>query len=98
MVDAATWIDANCRAGGAVGGYSRTGKGQGRLDADQAGRLVTTGGAIWYGSHFEDSAAHDWVPIKEWNGPFHPLWATTRRTIPRYYADICSGCGVPVSM
>lgn len=29
--------------------------------------------AIWYGSHFEDSIQHDWVPIKEWNGPFHPL-------------------------
>lgn len=28
--------------------------------------------AIWYGSHFEDSVAHDWEPIKEWNGPFHP--------------------------
>jgi glycoprotein endo-alpha-1,2-mannosidase len=29
--------------------------------------------AIWYGSHFEDTASHDWEPIKQWNGPFHPL-------------------------
>ena len=47
---------------------------QSPLDASAAERTRYQGTvAIWYGSHFEDSADHDWVPIKEWNGPFHPL-------------------------
>jgi len=44
------------------------------MDADTAAKTRYNGDvAIWYGSHFEDTAAHDWAPIKDWNGPFHPL-------------------------
>lgn len=48
--------------------------GQSLMEVSQAGKKRYEGTvAIWYGSHFEDSAKHDWEPIKEWNGPFHPL-------------------------
>ena len=48
--------------------------GQSPMDAGAAERTRYQGTvAIWYGSHFEDTAKHDWEPIKEWNGPFHPL-------------------------
>jgi hypothetical protein len=44
------------------------------MDAGAAAKTRYQGQvAIWYGSHFEDTASHDWGPIKEWNGPFHPL-------------------------
>ena len=44
------------------------------MDASRAQRTRYPGTvAIWYSGHFEDSVAHDWVPIKEWNGPYHPL-------------------------
>ena len=47
---------------------------QSPMDAGAAARTRYQGQvAIWYGSHFEDTASHDWGPIKEWNGPFHPL-------------------------
>jgi hypothetical protein len=39
--------------------------------------------AIWYGSHFEDTASHDWGPIKEWNGPFHPLLGEYKTSDPQ---------------
>jgi hypothetical protein len=48
--------------------------GQAPMNASLAAKTRYDGAvAAWYGSHFEDSIAHDWVPIKEWNGPFHPL-------------------------
>jgi hypothetical protein len=48
--------------------------GQSPMDAGAAAKTRYQGQvAIWYGSHFEDTASHDWGPIKEWNGPFHPL-------------------------
>ncbi len=48
--------------------------GQSAMDAGAAAKTRYQGKvAIWYGSHFEDTASHDWKPIKEWNGPFHPL-------------------------
>ena len=48
--------------------------GQSAMDAVAAEKTRYQGQvAIWYGSHFEDTASHDWEPIKEWNGPFHPL-------------------------
>jgi hypothetical protein len=47
---------------------------QSAMDARMAERTRYEGTvAIWYGSHFEDTASHDWEPIREWNGPFHPL-------------------------
>ncbi|MCC6126278.1 MAG: hypothetical protein IT426_15070 [Pirellulales bacterium] len=39
--------------------------------------------AVWYGSHFEDSISHDWEPIREWNGPFHPLLGEYRTNDPK---------------
>jgi len=47
---------------------------QSPMDAGTAARTRYQGAvAVWYGSHFEDTALHDWVPIKDWNGPFHPV-------------------------
>jgi hypothetical protein len=49
-------------------------QGQDRMDASQAERTRYEGAvAIWYGTHFEDTGTHDWEPIKEWNGPYHPV-------------------------
>jgi hypothetical protein len=39
--------------------------------------------AVAYFSHFEDTAAHDWVPIKEWNGPYHPLLGDYKTSDPK---------------
>jgi hypothetical protein len=48
--------------------------GQTGMDATTAEKTRYDGTvAIWYGSHFEDTDLHDWVPIKEWNGPYHPV-------------------------
>jgi len=48
--------------------------GQTPMDAGKAEKTHYDGTvAILYGSHFEDTASHDWEPIKEWNGPFHPV-------------------------
>lgn len=48
--------------------------GQAVMDAQAAAKTRFAGAVgVWYGSHFEDSIAHDWDPIREWNGPFHPL-------------------------
>ncbi|MGA2255310.1 MAG: glycoside hydrolase family 99-like domain-containing protein, partial [Thermoguttaceae bacterium] len=42
-------------------------------DASMAERTRYDGTvAIFYCSQFEDTPMHDWVPIKEWNGPYHP--------------------------
>ena len=48
--------------------------GQTTMDASMAEKTRYDGAvAIWYGSHFENTGSHDWEPIKEWNGPFHPV-------------------------
>lgn len=55
--------------------------------------------AIWYGSHFEDTASHDWEPIKEWNGPFHPLlgeYKTSDREVLRQHLRWLRRAGVDV--
>ena len=55
--------------------------------------------AVWYGSHFEDTAIHDWVPIKEWNGPFHPLlgdYKTSDRSVIRKHLEWLRRAGVDV--
>jgi hypothetical protein len=44
------------------------------MDASKAEKTRYDGTvAIFYCTHFEDTAAHDWEPIKEWNGPYHPV-------------------------
>lgn len=44
------------------------------MDASKAVKTRYDGTvAIFYCTHFEDTAAHDWIPIKEWNGPYHPV-------------------------
>jgi hypothetical protein len=49
-------------------------QGQTTMDASQAEKTRYDGTvAIFYCTHFEDTAAHDWEPIKEWNGPYHPV-------------------------
>jgi hypothetical protein len=58
--------------------------GQSPLDAVAAAKTRYQGQvAIWYGSHFEDTASHDWEPIKEWNGPFHPLLGEYKTSDPK---------------
>jgi hypothetical protein len=55
--------------------------------------------AICYFSHFEDTAIHDWVPIKEWNGPFHPVlgdYKTSDRRIVRQHLQWLRRAGVDV--
>ena len=55
--------------------------------------------AMWYGSHFEGTAIHDWVPIKEWNGPFHPLlgdYTTADRKVIREHLEWLRRAGVDV--
>jgi hypothetical protein len=55
--------------------------------------------AVWYGSHFEDSAKHDWEPIKEWNGPFHPVlgeYKTDDREVVRQHLQWLRRAGVDV--
>lgn len=55
--------------------------------------------AIWYGSHFEATPIHDWVPIREWNGPFHPLlgeYKTDDRKVVRKHLEWLRRAGVDV--
>lgn len=55
--------------------------------------------AIWYSGHFEDSVAHDWVPIKEWNGPYRPLlgeYQTGDRAVVRKHLQWMRRAGVDV--
>jgi hypothetical protein len=55
--------------------------------------------AVWYGSHFEDSVKHDWEPIKEWNGPYHPQlgeYKTDDRKIIRQHLQWLRRAGVDV--
>jgi hypothetical protein len=55
--------------------------------------------AIWYGSHFEDTAMHDWVPIKAWNGPYHPMlgeYKTSDRKVLRQHLQWLRRAGVDV--
>lgn len=54
---------------------------------------------IAYFSHFEASALHDWVPIKEWNGPYHPTlgdYKTSDRKIVRQHLQWLRRAGVDV--
>ena len=55
--------------------------------------------AIWYGSHFENTGRHDWEPIKEWNGPFHPVlgeYKTDDRKVVRRHLRWLRRAGVDV--
>ena len=55
--------------------------------------------AIWYGSHFENTGSHDWEPIKEWNGPFHPIlgeYKTDDRKVVRRHLRWLRRAGVDV--
>ena len=74
--------------------------GQAVMDASKAEKTRYDGTvAIAYFSHFEDSAIHDWVPIKEWNGPFHPLlgdYKTSDRNIVRQHLQWLRRAGVDV--
>jgi hypothetical protein len=42
---------------------------------------------VWYGSHLETTGIHDWVPIKKWNGPFHPLLGNYKTGNRRFSAN-----------
>ena len=70
------------------------------MDAGTAEKIRYSGTvAIWYGSHFEDTASHDWEPIKEWNGPYHPLlgeYKTDDRKIIRQHLRWLRRAGVDV--
>ncbi len=58
--------------------------GQTTMDATKAEKTRYDGTvAIWYGSHFEDTATHDWIPIKEWNGPYHPVLGDYKTSDPK---------------
>jgi hypothetical protein len=58
--------------------------GQAEMDVSKAEKTRYDGTvAICYFSHFEDSARHDWEPIKEWNGPYHPVLGEYRTSDPR---------------
>jgi hypothetical protein len=58
--------------------------GQAPMDASAAEKTRYDGTvAIAYFSHFEDTASHDWVPIKEWNGPYHPVLGDYRTSDPK---------------
>ena len=74
--------------------------GQSPMDAAAAAKARYQGHvAIWYGSHFEDTDIHDWVPIKEWNGPFHPLlgeYKTSDREVVRQHLRWLRRAGVDV--
>jgi hypothetical protein len=70
------------------------------MDASRAAKTRYNGAvAIWYGSHFEDIASHDWEPIKKWNGPFHPMlgeYKTSDRKIVRQHLHWLRRAGVDV--
>ena len=55
--------------------------------------------AIAYFSHFEQTDIHDWVPIREWNGPYHPVlgeYTTSDRDIVRTHLQWLRRAGVDV--
>ncbi len=55
--------------------------------------------ATWYGSHFEATPIHDWVPIREWNGPFHPIlgeYSTSDRRVVRKHLEWMRRAGIDV--
>jgi hypothetical protein len=74
--------------------------GQTLMDAGKAEKNRYDGTvAIWYGSHFEDSASHDWAPIKEWNGPYHPIlgeYKTDNRKVIQRHLQWLRRAGVDV--
>ena len=74
--------------------------GQTPMDASKAEKTRYDGTvAICYFSHFEDTASHDWEPIKEWNGPYHPLlgeYKTSDRKIVRQHLQWLRRAGVDV--
>ena len=48
--------------------------GQSPMDLSTAAKTRYEGMvAIFYCAQFEDTPMHDWIPIKEWNGPYHPV-------------------------
>ncbi len=73
---------------------------QGPIDAASAAKTRYGGDvAVWYGSHFEDTDAHDWVPIRDWNGPYHPMlgdYKTSDRRIVRQHLEWLRRAGVDV--
>jgi hypothetical protein len=79
---------------------SGSASGQTAMDASRAEKTRYDGTvAIWYGSHFEDTASHDWVPIKEWNGPYHPVlgdYKTSDRKIIQRHLQWLRRAGVDV--
>ena len=74
--------------------------GQTTMDAAKAQNTRYDGDvAAWYGSHSEDSPKHDWVPIKEWDGPFHPVlgeYKTDDRKIIRQHLQWMRRAGIDV--
>jgi hypothetical protein len=74
--------------------------GQTPMDASMAEKTRYNGTvAIFYASHFEDTASHDWEPIKEWNGPYHPVlgeYKTDDRKIIRQHLHWLRRAGVDV--
>lgn len=85
---------------GLIGAVLGQAPGPSAMDASAAAKARYQGAvAIWYGSHFEDTASHDWVPIKEWNGPFHPLlgdYKTSDREVVRKHLRWLRRAGVDV--
>lgn len=79
---------------------SATALGQTVMEAGKAAKTRYDGAvAAWYGSHFEDSGKHDWEPIKEWNGPFHPTlgeYKTSDREIVRRHLRWLRRAGIDV--
>jgi hypothetical protein len=78
----------------------RSAMAQAAMDAAKAEKTRYDGTvAIAYFSHFEDTAIHDWVPIKEWNGPYHPLlgeYKTSDRKIVRQHLQWLRRAGADV--
>ncbi len=75
-------------------------RGQSPMDPKAAEKTRYQGSvAIWYGSHFEATGMHDWEPIKEWNGPYHPLlgeYSTGDREVVKRHLHWLRRAGVDV--
>jgi hypothetical protein len=73
---------------------------QSRMDASAAEKTRYDGTvAIFYCTHFENTAAHDWDPIREWNGPYHPVlgeYTTADRKVIRQHVQWMRRAGVDV--
>jgi hypothetical protein len=70
------------------------------MNADTAEKTRYNGTvAIAYFSHFETTPIHDWIPIKEWNGPYHPAlgeYKTDDRQVVRQHLRWLRRAGVDV--